>query len=51
MLKIDIISCLEDNYSYLIQDQNTNSIGVVDPSAFNPVDRIIKKNMANSIIF
>jgi len=43
MLKIDIISCLEDNYTYLIQDQNTNSIGVVDPSAFNPVDRIIKK--------
>ena len=44
MLKISIINCLTDNYSYLIKDEETNLIGVVDPSEFEPVDTAINKN-------
>ena len=43
MLKISIIKCLSDNYSYLLQDENTNTVGVVDPSEFLAVDKEIKK--------
>ncbi len=43
MLKISIIKCLSDNYSYLLQDENTNTVGVVDPSEFIAVDKEIKK--------
>ena len=40
---IEIISCLSDNYSYLIFDKETNTVAVVDPSEFNSCDKIIKK--------
>ena len=43
MLKISIIKCLSDNYSYLLKDENTNTVGVVDPSEFAAVDKEIKK--------
>ena len=43
MLKINIIPCLQDNYSYIIQDTSTDTIGIVDPSEFEPVDNFIKK--------
>ena len=43
MLKISIIRCLSDNYSYLIRDNATNLVGVVDPSEFNPVNLEISK--------
>ena len=38
MLNIDIISCLNDNYSYLIHDTSTDLVGVVDPSEFDQID-------------
>ena len=43
MLNVSIIKCLSDNYSYLLQDENTNTVGVVDPSEFLAVDKEIKK--------
>ena len=43
MLDITIISCLSDNYSYLIRDKKTNLIGIVDPSDFQEVDKEISK--------
>ena len=43
MLKINIIPCLQDNYSYVIQDTDTDTIGIVDPSEFTPIDNFIKK--------
>ena len=43
MLKIDIIPCLQNNYSYIIQDSITDMVGVIDPSEFQPVDNFIKK--------
>ena len=50
MLKIDIIPCLQNNYSYVIQDTITNKIGVIDPSEFSPIDIFIKKKF-NKIDF
>ena len=50
MLKVNIIPCLQDNYSYIIQDSNTNTIGVIDPSEFTPIDNFIKKKF-NKIDF
>ena len=43
MLEISIIKCLSDNYSYLLKDKNTNTVGIVDPSEFTAVDEEIKK--------
>ena len=43
-MKIEIIQCLNDNYSYLIHDQITNTVAIVDPSEFIPCDTIINKN-------
>ncbi len=38
---IDIIPCLNDNYCYLIYDEETNNVIIVDPSEFLPCDKII----------
>ena len=43
-MKIEIIPCLNDNYSYLIHDQISNTVAIVDPSEFIPCDTIISKN-------
>ena len=42
-MKIEIISCLSDNYSYLIHDEVSNTVAIIDPSEFKPCDKIIKK--------
>ena len=42
-MKIEIISCLSDNYSYLIFDEITNCVSIIDPSEFDTCDKIIKK--------
>tara|TARA_Y100000590_G_scaffold382765_1_gene452981 strand:+ start:293 stop:1057 length:765 start_codon:yes stop_codon:yes gene_type:complete len=44
MLKISIIKCLTDNYSYLIKDEKTNLVGIVDPSEFEAVDAEVSKS-------
>ena len=43
-MKIEIIPCLNDNYSYLIHDKISNTVAIVDPSEFIPCDTIISKN-------
>ena len=42
-MKIEIISCLSDNYSYLIYDEESNTVAIIDPSEFKTCDKIIKK--------
>ena len=42
-MKIEIIQCLNDNYSYLIFEKETNTVSIVDPSEFDACDKIIKK--------
>ena len=43
-MKIDIIKCLKDNYSYLIIDKTNNYACVIDPSESRPVIEAIEKN-------
>ena len=42
-MNIEIISCLNDNYSYLIKDNQTNTIAIIDPSEFGPCDEKINQ--------
>ena len=42
-MKIEIIPCLTDNYSYLIFEKKTGTVSIVDPSEFGACDEIIKK--------
>ena len=43
MLNIEIIPCLNDNYSYLLYDKDTNTVAIIDPSDFNTCDKVISK--------
>jgi hydroxyacylglutathione hydrolase len=43
MLNIEIVSCLNDNFSYIIHEDNTGIVGVIDPSEFYPIDELISK--------
>ena len=42
-MKIEIIPCLGDNYSYLIFDEKTKIVSIIDPSDYNQCNKIIKK--------
>ena len=42
-MKIEIIKCLNDNYSYLIFEEETNTVSIVDPSEFISCDKAIQK--------
>ena len=42
-MEIEIIPCLNDNYSYLIKDDQTDTVAIIDPSEFNPCDRKINQ--------
>ena len=39
----EIIPCLNDNYSYLIKDDQTNTVAIIDPSEFGPCDEKINQ--------
>tara|TARA_B110001452_G_C15117040_1_gene389387 strand:- start:56 stop:820 length:765 start_codon:yes stop_codon:yes gene_type:complete len=43
MLNIEIVCCLTDNYSFIITESSTGIVGVIDPSEFYPIDKIISK--------
>ena len=43
-MKIEIISCLKDNYSYLIIDEKNKNACVVDPSEAQPIINYLDKN-------
>ena len=43
MLNIDIIPCLQDNYSFVVHDTETGTGAVIDPSEFKPIDNFIEK--------
>ena len=42
-MNIEIIKCLNDNYSYLIFEEGTNTVSIIDPAEFMPCDKVIKK--------
>jgi hydroxyacylglutathione hydrolase len=41
-MRVEIIPCLQDNYSYLIIDDSNNSACVVDPSEAKPIINYLK---------
>ena len=43
-MNIKIIPCLNDNYSYLIHDESSDIVAIIDPSEFEPCYKIIDKN-------
>jgi len=43
-MKIQIIPCLNDNYSYLIHDDLSKTTAIIDPSEFSSCDKAINKN-------
>ena len=43
-MKIEIIKCLQDNYSYLIIDESNKNACVVDPSEAKPIIDYIEKD-------
>ena len=43
-MKIEIIPCLKDNYSYLVIDEKKNIACVVDPSESEPIIRYLNNN-------
>ena len=46
-MKVEIIKCLQDNYSYLIIDKKTKNACVVDPSEAKPIIEYIENNKVN----
>ena len=42
-MEITPIPCLSDNYAYIINDRNSKTIGVVDPSEAKPIISFLKK--------
>ena len=42
-MQLEIIPCLNDNYSYLIKDDQTSTVAIIDPSEFNPCDKKINQ--------
>ena len=46
-MRIQIIKCLKDNYSYLIIDETNNFACVVDPSEAKPIINFIESNKIN----
>ena len=42
-MQITPLPCLTDNYAYIINDNNSKTIGVVDPSEAQPVISFLKK--------
>ena len=43
-MKIIPIPCLTDNYAYIINDQTTKTISIVDPSESKPIIEFLKEN-------
>ena len=46
-IKIEIIPCLQDNYSYLIIDESNNDACVIDPSEAKPIINFIERENIN----
>ena len=43
-MKIQIIPCLQDNYSYLVIDEEYNTACVIDPSEADPIIKYLENN-------
>ena len=48
-MRVEVIPCLQDNYSYLIIDKSNSSACVVDPSEAKPIINFVEKENINLI--
>ena len=46
-MRVEIIPCLQDNYSYLVIDDTNNNACVIDPSESGPIIDFIEKTKIN----
>ena len=46
-MKIEIIKCLQDNYSYLIIDEKNQTACVIDPSESVPIINYLENSKIN----
>lgn len=44
MLTIELVPCLSDNYAYLLRDDASNAVGIVDPSEAPPVLKALERH-------
>ena len=42
-MKVEIIKCLQDNYSYIIVDEKNQIACVIDPSEAQPIINFVEK--------
>ena len=50
-MKVEIIKCLQDNYSYLLINEKNQNACVIDPSEAKPIiDFVEKKNISLKFI-
>ena len=47
-MQITTIPCLTDNYAYVINDNNSKTVGVVDPSEALPIINFLKKKKSKT---
>ena len=50
-MKILIVKCLTDNYSYIIYDEESLLAVVIDPSEAEPIIKEVEKNNLNLKIY
>jgi len=43
MLSVYTVPCLKDNYSFIVHDTETDTVAVIDPSEFDPINNFIEK--------
>ena len=46
-MKVLVIKCLDDNFSYIVLNEANNNACVIDPSESDPIIQIIKKKKIN----
>ncbi|CAA7027294.1 unnamed protein product [Microthlaspi erraticum] len=46
-LQIELVPCLKDNYAYILHDEDTGTVGVVDPSEAEPIMDSLRKSGRN----
>ncbi len=44
MLTIELVPCLSDNYAYLLRDEASEAVGIVDPSEAPPVLKALERH-------
>ena len=44
-MKVITVSCLKDNFSYIVINEKNNNACVIDPSEAEPIIKVIKRDL------